>query len=74
MGKESLFNTKTRCDRCGGPLGSYMKSFFTDEILCRQCSEYEDSFKLEMRKRGLNPRDYAGCGYMPDIASRKGDE
>lgn len=68
MTPESLFSKKTLCDRCGGPLGSFMKSFFTEEILCRECSEREDGLIREMRKRGINPREYAGCGTLPNIA------
>jgi hypothetical protein len=37
-------------------------SWFTTETICPKCSEEEDEFKNKMRKRGLNPDKYEGCG------------
>jgi len=61
------FFEKSYCDRCRKKLDGRIMSWFTDETICLDCSRKEDLLKREMRKRGMNPSDYEGCGYLPKV-------
>ena len=62
--KDQFFDQKN-CDRCGGSLEIRTMSCFTEETICSDCSEKEDTIKNNMRQKGLYPDDYEGCGYIP---------
>jgi len=57
------FFTQTNCDRCGAPLVSRIMSWFTDEIICSDCSDKEFQIRKDLPGGG---REYEGCGYIPN--------
>jgi len=60
--EDSFFHVKT-CDRCGISLViGRTTSWFTDETICMNCADKEDTLKRKMRSGGLNPDRYEGCG------------
>jgi recombinational DNA repair protein (RecF pathway) len=61
------FFTKKECDRCGNPLPSRKMSWFTDEVLCHECSMKESEVKTKLLSQGKDLRNYEGCGYIPNI-------
>ena len=63
--KDQFFD-QSNCDRCGGSLDIRIMSWFTEETLCDSCSHKEDAIKKDIRKKGENPDDYEGCGYIPE--------
>ena len=65
--KSDDFFKKENCDRCGNNLNIRTMSWFTDETICSVCSDKEDRIKQQMRMKGLNPDDYEGCGYIPEM-------
>ena len=56
------FFTKQRCDRCGNKLNAKTMSWFTEEVICMDCSDRESRIKARLPNGG---RDYEGCGYVP---------
>lgn len=74
--KEDKFFEKENCDRCHKSLRDehnksltkiFTMSWFTDETICTTCEEIEIKIKKAMRKQGMNPDHYEGCGYVPDV-------
>jgi len=61
------FFQKQVCDRCRKKLDGRIMSWFTNETICLECSEKEDKIKEKMRKKGMNPNEYEGCGYIPKV-------
>lgn len=60
----------TPCDRCSKKLGGFTMSWFTDAVICLDCSKKERQLKMAMREHGLDPRNYEGCGYVPSSEFR----
>ena len=61
----------TECERCGGSILTRTISFYTYQTICMECSEREAELRQKMRERGVNPNQYEGCGYMPQIEDGK---
>lgn len=61
------FFTQEKCDRCSNLLCSRTTSWFSEETICAECANKERELKNEMRKQGINPDEYEGCGFVPDI-------
>ena len=59
--KDNFF-TAEYCERCHNKLNERITSWFTNATICTDCSEKEDKLKKNMRKHGLNPDFYEGCG------------
>ena len=59
------FFERTVCDRCGEKLGAYTMSWFTEAVICMECSNKEKRLKASLRKAGKDPGLYEGCGYIP---------
>ncbi len=57
--------SKKMCDRCGAPLPIRIMSWFTEDIICMDCSSQEDEIKDKLRKAGKSSME--GCGYVPKI-------
>lgn len=55
----------TPCDRCSNTLGAFTMSWFTEDVICMNCSSKEKRLKAYLREAGKDPRDYEGCGYIP---------
>lgn len=64
---QNQFYTQTKCDRCGKFLAVRTMSWFTTQTICMACCSIEQNLKKEMRKKGMNPDDYEGCGYIPKV-------
>jgi len=62
-----LFFTKTKCDRCGADLSVRTMSWFTEETICLDCSDKEKKLRADMKAKGIEPRSYEGCGYVPEL-------
>ena len=57
---------RTNCERCGSPThGMTIMSWFTEEVICMDCSHKEDTIKKELRLQGKS--DHEGCGYIPKV-------
>jgi len=56
------FFVQHRCDRCGGDLRVRIMSWFTEDILCMDCSAKEKELRSRLPDNG---RNYEGCGYVP---------
>lgn len=57
------------CDRCRARIGESVEkniSFFTDEIICSDCSCGEDQVKYELGELGIESK-MNGCGFVPNI-------
>ena len=65
--KDDFFE-KTRCERCRNNLDCRIQSWFTEEVICMQCSSKEDEIKEQLKKLGFD--DHEGCGYIPNIAAK----
>ena len=65
-GGDRFFHTD-KCDRCGEPLSGKIMSWFNNDALCLTCSAEEDEIKERLRRKGFDPADYEGCGYIPRI-------
>ena len=61
--KDEFFD-KSKCDRCGKQLKGFTMSWFTDEVICLDCSSKEQEIKKQLPDGGKN---YEGCGYIPKI-------
>ena len=61
------FFTQEKCDRCDNKLNVRTTSWFTEETICAECAKKETKLKAEMRKQGINPDVYEGCGFVPNI-------
>jgi hypothetical protein len=68
MPKDDFFNA-SYCQRCGQDTGAYTMSWFINIRICMECADVEDTLKEAMRRKGMNPGDYEGCGYIPKITS-----
>jgi hypothetical protein len=69
--KEMDFFSKQKCDRCKKELGTRQMSWFTNDTLCDKCIDTEQAYKERMRKAGMPPEKYEGCGYVPAIPKTK---
>ena len=63
--------TKTVCDRCKGKLIGRILSWFTEEVICMECSGKEKEIKAKLRAAGRG--DMEGCGYIPEVPDAKPD-
>lgn len=68
MGLKDMFFDRTRCDRCRGDLTVRTMSWFTEETICGTCSDKERKIKDALKEQGKDPRDYEGCGHVPEVA------
>jgi hypothetical protein len=60
------FYLKRNCDRCHGPFDlARIMSWFTQEVICMECSDKESVIKKKIVKAGQSTTDYEGCGYIP---------
>ena len=72
---EDQFFTANYCQRCRKSLeDGRIMSWFTDEVICMDCSDSEDIIKLRMRKLGYDPSNYEGCSYVPTLKRLREDE
>lgn len=62
MNKADKFFTKTHCDRCSNDLSSRIMSWFTDNVICMDCSEKETKIRNRLPDHG---RMFEGCGFIP---------
>jgi len=70
--KDDFFNRSgTPCDRCNKPLEVYTMSWFTDDAICMNCAKEEKTLKKFMRENGVNPNNFEGCGYIPNLMEKK---
>ena len=58
--------TATNCQRCNKTLGARIMSWFTEEIICTDCSTKETIIKQHLRSQGIS-NAMEGCGYVPTI-------
>lgn len=74
------FFRRTTCERCGESLSGHARtmSWFTEETICTSgrgkymsCEQKEYKIKQALRDRGLDPRKYEGCGYIPTVINSK---
>ncbi len=61
----------TPCDRCGDLLGAYTMSWFTDDAICMDCSSKEMKLKKFMRDNDVDPKNFEGCGYIPNLMPKE---
>lgn len=61
------FFFQEHCDRCNNKLNIRTTSRFSEETICAECANKERELKDEMRKQGINPDQYEGCGFVPDV-------
>jgi hypothetical protein len=66
------FFDKTHCDKCGKELVSRKLCWFTDDVMCGDCSIAQGQYRIEMRKAGMDDLELEACGYIPVI--KKDDE
>lgn len=59
------FFTKKHCQRCQSPLNSRIMSWFTEEVICMECSAKEDEIKEKLR--ATKRLSMEGCGYIPTV-------
>jgi len=52
------------CNRCGKESISSIMSWFTNELICGNCSRTESEIRLRLPNRGI---EFEGCGFVPDI-------
>jgi hypothetical protein len=61
--QDRFFKVKD-CERCGDILERVrIQSWFTEEVICLECSELEKKLRQKAREKGLG--DLEGCGYVP---------
>ncbi len=65
---EDKFFEKENCDRCGNSLKIRIMSWFTDDVICPNCSEKESVVRRHLPDGG---RDFEGCGYLPKITKEE---
>jgi len=63
---DNFFRVKD-CQRCNKELLSRTMSWFTDEVICLDCSEKEDELKKKLKAKGSDLRALEGCGYIPEV-------
>lgn len=52
------------CDRCKNKMGiSTIMSWFTNEIICSNCSDEERNMRSKLPNNGI---EFEGCGFVPD--------
>ena len=61
------FFDKKECDRCSGDLTVRMMSWFTTETICMTCADKESEVKKALKAEGKDPRDFEGCGKVPEV-------
>ncbi len=67
--KREDFLRLKKCQRCGRDLITGRKmSWFNEQAICLHCSAKEEELKRELEGRGLNLRQFEGCGYIPRIS------
>ena len=59
------FFKKEKCDRCGKKLDTRIQSWFTEEVICMDCSDVETDIKRRAISSGNG--DMEGCGYVPEF-------
>ena len=66
--RDSFF-TKTRCDRCGGPLTVRIMSMFNEDVLCMACKEkerqrpdYREAVEADLDAIRHGNRNFKGIG------------
>jgi len=69
------FFSKSICDRCGNELkGGRTMSWFTTECICMGCADKEQAIKNKLTMMGYNTSDYEGCGHVPRVFDKNGEE
>ena len=61
------FLTLTECEWCGGSIDSRGMSWFTFQTICADCLRKEKALRRRMKEQGIDPNQYEGCGYVPEI-------
>ena len=61
------FLTLTECEWCGGSIDSRGMSWFTFQTICADCLRKEKALRRRMKEQGIDPDQYEGCGYVPEI-------
>lgn len=70
---EDDFLTKTKCDRCGGPLTTRIMSMYNLDVICGECKrkeqerpDYAKARDTEMEEVKRGNRNFAGIGFPPN--------
>ena len=42
-------------------------SWFNEDTICMDCSDKEEKIKEKIWDKGEDPRDYEGCGKVPQL-------
>ncbi len=67
MSKNDTFFSKANCDRCSNKLVSRKLSWFTEDVICMDCSIREGHLKKALYARGEDINALEGCGYIPQV-------
>jgi hypothetical protein len=62
--EEMVIEAMVNCDRCESPLPKTVRiqSWFTNDILCGACVEYEDKLRSVLREKGITDKESKDCG------------
>lgn len=61
------FFDKKNCDKCSKKLGSRKQCWFTEDVMCDDCSITQGQYRIDMRRAGMDDLSLEGCGYVPEI-------
>ena len=66
------FLKKTKCDRCGNPLGTRTMSMFNTDVICQACKDaerkrpdYDKAVKADHDAISKGNLNFPGIGYTP---------
>ena len=65
--RNDIFFIQKTCSRCSNPLTARIMSWFNDDTICMDCSAKEDVIKNALVDAGKKPKNYEGCGYIPNV-------
>lgn len=65
--RNDIFFVQKNCSRCPNPLTARIMSWFNEDTICMECSAKENEIKNALADAGKNPKNYEGCGYIPNV-------